>query len=181
MKIRDLVAESAAYEVRKLVEQKLLESVSKHLSSIAAALKARKDDNADMMGVDPEQLANIITGLKVIGKKEYRDVITKDDIGINPTNAKELFSLLDKVPDKAQAKLDKSSADIFRALSSLAQSLSKKDQEDIEMLGSDDEAKRRSAVNKLSSFASKVDQMYNQVKNVATKAASADKSTSAVA
>lgn len=179
MKIRELVTSSAQFELRKAIEQKLAESVNKHLSNAVVALKSRGDDDATDKGIDIDQLASIIAGLKVLGKKEYRGAMTKDDIGINPNNAKELFSLLDKVPDKPQAELAGVQKEVFTALAALAPSLLKKEREELAQLTDKDPNKRRAGVQALSSFAAKVDSMYRQLHTSATKAATAQPTATA--
>jgi len=169
MKIRELVISSARFELRKLVQEKLAEAINKHFTSTVAALKARDDEDTSDRGINLDQLATIIAGLKVIGKSEYRDVMTKDDIGINPNNARELFSLLDKVPDKPQAELAGTQAEVFSSLAALAPSLLKKERAELALLTDKDANKRRTAVNQLSAFASKVDSMYNKVHTAATE------------
>jgi hypothetical protein len=173
MKIRELVISSAEFEVRKAVREKLAESINKHLTSAVALFKARDDEDASDKGVNLDQLAQLIAGLKVLSKREHRDVITKDDVGVDPNNAKDLFALLDKIPDKPTAEVAKPQAEVFTALAALAPSLLKKEREELELLVDKDSAKRHAAISKLSSFATKVDQMFNQFHTAATKAAAA--------
>jgi len=173
MKIRELVPSSARFEVRKALEEKLSEAINKHLNNAVIALKSRDETDATDKGVDLDQLASLIAGLKVLSKDTYRSAMTKDDIGINPNNAKELFGLLDKVPDKAQAKLSGPSAEVFTALAALAPSLLKKERDELAGLLDKDANKRRAAVNQLHAFATKVDQMYSKAHTSATKAATA--------
>jgi hypothetical protein len=171
MKVRDLNASTAAYELRAAARAKLSEAVNKHLTMIVDQLRAREGDDVDMKGIDVAQLAELITGLKVIGKRDFRAAITKDDIGVDPSNARDLFVLLDRVPDKPNAKLDDEASAVFKSLAALAPSMLKSEQSALSKLTSKDAAERLEAVNRLESLASKVDQMYSHVHVAATKAA----------
>jgi hypothetical protein len=167
MKIRELVAESALFELRRAVTTKLSEAINKHLLSASAALSNRKDTDKDLKGVDVDQLASIITTMKVLSNAEYRDSMTKDDIGINPRNAKELFSFLDQIPDNKSQELSGVPKEVVSAVTHLAPSIKSKEVERLKDLGSDDVDTRRAAEAYLKAFATKVDLSYNKVRAAA--------------
>lgn len=151
----------------------LVESINRRLSAAVAALKSREPTDMGDRGIDLDQLAVVITGLKVLANTEYRDVITKDDVGINPRDSKELFKLLDKVPDKASIELDPKELGVFKSLAALAPKLLADQRAEMAKLVSKDEGERKSAVSRLASLALKVETLYHTTHTNATKAASA--------
>lgn len=171
MRLRDLVTESAIYELRQRCRELLAESVVDYLGVTLAALKHKKPSE---MKLDIEHLASIVAGLKVLSNKEYRGAMTQDDVGINPSSAKELFKLFDDVAKDGNDP--KNVADVFRALSKIAPNVFKKEAEALEALKSEDEATRKEAITKLDAFSTKVSQMFNKVKSMAN---SSDKSAEA--
>lgn len=170
MKIRELIAESAMFELRRTVGAKLSEAINKHLLTAAVALGNRSDSDKSTKGIDIDQLASIIAAMKIIAKAEYREVMTKDDIGINPRNAKELFGVLDKIPDAPAAELTGLSKEVINALVHLAPTLKKAEAEKLAGLTSSDPAERAEAVVYLKQFATKVDQSFTKVRAAAVAA-----------
>ena len=101
MKLRDLTNSTMLFELRRAVADVLSESIVEYLSMITAMLKNGKPEELfakDNPKVDIEQLAAMITGLKVLSNPDYRKAITDEDIGFNPSSAKDFFHLLDSIP-----------------------------------------------------------------------------------
>lgn len=165
MLIQELLIIGAETSVRKKFNDLLLEDANKFILSAVAALKAQKPEQGDeLRGVDIETLAKLITGIKIITKAEYRSAMTKDDVGINPNNAKELLDMLDTVPNAPKDKLQGGAAKFFTAVSSLSKSMLEKTKELIKQAISTEKAERDAALKELTIFASKVDQMVAKLR-----------------
>jgi len=166
MKLRDLVVESMIFDLRVQVGAVLGESVADYLSTAVAVLRAKKPEEifGDSPKIDLEQMAKIITGLKVLSNKEYRDSITKDDVGLNVQSAKEVFDMLNNVP-KDGKNVPKTTDDIFTALKGLVPSLYKKELEKLEQLKDGDESDRKKEIDDLAALTTKVGQMFQSIKS----------------
>lgn len=185
MKLRDLTNSTMLFELRRAVADVLSESIVEYLSMITAMLKNGKPEELfakDNPKVDIEQLAAMITGLKVLSNPDYRKAITDEDIGFNPSSAKDFFHLLDSIP-KDGKNVPKLTAKAFDALKALAPSLYQKEVDAAEELKDGDDDQRKAGIKRLDTLSTKVGQMFQLLKtkahgtktNATTAAATTDK------
>lgn len=160
MKLSQLNNEIAIFEIREMVGELLSESISEYLGMVVAQLKNDKP-------VDLDKLAQIVAGLKVIGNRDHRESLTKDDIGINLNNVKELYSLLNAVPKDA-AKSDKMVDEVFTALKSIAPSMYKKTRQEFEIFEKGTKAEKQQLIQKISAFSTKVNQLFYKLRHEAS-------------
>jgi Cu/Ag efflux protein CusF len=146
----NILAEEIASKVETLTE-----AVNAHLQAAASVLGRRSSSDADLKGIDIGELASIVASLKALSKAEYRDSMTKDDIGINPRSAKDLFTFFDKIPSSEKGKLTGLPKEVVTALSKLVPSVNKSELEKY-----------------LKAVAQKIDLSYDKIKSAAMKAAS---------
>lgn len=170
MKLHQLSSEIALFELREQVGILLSESISDYLALTLALLKNGHP-------VDLDQLAQFMSGLKVIGDPEHRNSMTKDDIGINPNNVKELFNILNTIT-KDGKNVPRTTADVFVALKSITPSLFKKVRSELEVLEKGTKSEKEQQIRKIQAFATKVNQLFYKIKHGATmpkdKAVTAD-------
>lgn len=163
--LQELLTINAQIAVRDRFNATLLEAVNKNLLAAVAAFKAAKPEKGDeLRGVDTDVLAKLITGIKVITKPEYRSALTKDDVGINPNNVRDLLAMLDEVPNAPKDKLSGTTAKFFTAVCSLSKSLLEKSKTLVKNCSSTDPEERTEALKELTQFASKVDQLVTRMR-----------------
>jgi hypothetical protein len=168
MKMRELLAEAMLVDLRALFESTLAEAINKRLLSAAAALSNRSASDRGLKGIDLEQLASLIAAVKVLSKEDYRSTMTRDDIGINPNSAQELFNFFDSVPDNFKEKLNHLPQEVVASISYLAPKIKRAELEKLEQLESRDEDERREAEQYLKTFAAKLDLAFNKVRSAAS-------------
>lgn len=161
MKLRNLSPQIALYELREKIGSLLAESISDYFALTTVKLKNEKE-------VDIDQLAEIISGLKVIGNPDYRESMTKADIGINPNNVKELFNTLDSIT-KDGTGMPRQTVDVFVALKAITPSLYKKTRAELEVLEKGTKAQKTEEINKIQAFATKVNQLFYKLKHGAVQ------------
>lgn len=167
MKIQDLVIESLLFEIRLEVRRVLAESISDYFSQFLSKVK-HGDDPSDK---ELEQISALVAGMKVLSIPQYRQAITKDDIGVNPNSAKELFDLLNGIP--RDGKLNTLTVKVFDSLKTIAPSIFKKELEEITAMRGATKQERDAIIAKLNVFATKVGQSFNKAKTAASSEASA--------
>lgn len=168
MKLRELNTETTLFELRCEIKNKLSEAINKHLQTAAAQLSNRGATDKSLKGIDIDQLASIIAGMKVLSKNEYRDAMTKDDIGINLRNSKEFFSMLDQIPDAPASELTGLSKEVINSLTHVAPSIKRAELVQLNKLISNDPAERKGAEAYLKAIALKIDGMYAKIKTLAS-------------
>ena len=161
MKLRQLSPEIALYELREQIGNLLAESISDYFALTAAKLRNDKE-------VDLDQLAEFISGLKILGDPDHRASMTKADIGINPNNYKELFNTLNSISKDGKGLLTQTS-DVFVALKAIVPSLYKKTRAELDVLESGTKAQKTQAINTIQAFASKVNQFFYKLKHGAVQ------------
>lgn len=168
------ILESPSYlkEELTLKVESLTESVNAHLQAAATVLGRRSATDADLKGIDVTELASIVASLKALAKAEYRDSMTKDDIGINPRSAKDLFTFFDKIPSSEKGKLTGLPKEVVGALTKLVPSVNRNELEALNKLGSHDLDERRGAEKYLKAVAQKIEVSYDKIKSAAMKVAS---------
>ena len=163
MKLQEIIYESA---LRREVVDVLSESIIDYFGTTLAKLKGAHPEEVfseqNPKRVSLEDVAKMITALKVISKKEYRGAMTKDDIGINPNSARELFGLLDSV--KKDGQNERNTKEVLDTLTRLAPSLYRAELDGLKDLKLDDDAKRKQAIQKLESFMLKASQFFQKLK-----------------
>jgi hypothetical protein len=167
MKLRDLLVEAAIVDIRTMIVERLLENVNDYLSLTMAKLKNKKPEEAfkagDPQAVDLDHLALIVTGLYILSNPDYRAGITKQDVGMNPNDLKELFNLLDQV--NKQGKDPIAIQNVFKMLCNLAKPALKKKRAELDILQTGDDAERKHELQELEKFTLKVSQMFNKLKS----------------
>ena len=170
MKLHQLSSEIALFELREQVGLLLSESISDYLALTLALLKNGHP-------VDLDQLAQFMSGLKVIGDPEHRSSMTKDDIGFNPNNFKELFNILNTITKNGK-DVPRTTADVFVALKSITPSLFKKVRAELEVFEKGTKSEKEQQIRKIQAFSTKVNQLFYKIKHGATmpkdKAVTAD-------
>lgn len=161
MKLRQLKTEIALFELREQIGLLLSESISDYLSSVIASLK--NDEQVDL-----DQVAEIISGLRIIGDPDHRESMTKDDIGINPNNFKELFNTLNSVT-RDRKNMPKMTGEVFTALKSISPSMFKKTKAELDVLETGTRAEKAQQIQKLKDFASDVNHLFYKLKHGAAK------------
>ena len=161
MKLRQLNSEIALYELRTELGNLLSESISDYLSNVIALLK--NDSKVDL-----DQLAEFISGLKLLGSDEYRGSMTTADIGMNPNNFKELFQTLNSIP-KNKADLPRATANVFLSLKTLAPSGFKKAREELKPFEDGSKSEKAQLIIELQKFATNVNKFFYKIKHGAVQ------------
>lgn len=158
MKLRDLIIESMLFEVRLQFQEILGESITDYLGQIMVRLKKGDDLTDDEL----EQVAALLAGMKVLSIPQYRQAMTKNDIGINPNSVTDLYNLLNKIP--RDGKFDALTKQVFHALQTIAPSIFKKELTDIKELSGATREERDQVIAKLNSMFTKINQAFSKAK-----------------
>jgi hypothetical protein len=183
MKLRDLNESTMLFEIRHSIANILSESINEYLSQIVALLKNSKQEelfDKENPKIDLEQLASMITGLKVLSNPDYRKAMTDEDIGFNPSSAKDFFHMLDSIP-KDGKNIPKLTDRAFVALKSLAPSLYQKEYDAAQELKDGDEEQVKAGIKRLDTLSNKVSQMFNLLKSKAQSKSSTNSTAAAAA
>lgn len=124
--------------------------------ALIAAAELAKTDLEKTEKLDLEQLADIITAIKLLTNSDYREVMTKQDVGIDPSNAQQLFKMLDIIPSDPSKQLPSAARDFVRSVALMSKSLRAKELEVLKTLISSDRSKRLAAQIELSKLATAV-------------------------
>jgi len=170
MKLKEFLVESAIIEARAYIRDNLFENVNDYLSLMLTKLSNKKPEDNFKSGspdaVDLDHLAMIITGLKVVANPDFRAGLTKQDIGINPNDAKELFNVLNQV-DK-MGKDQSGIINVFKALCKLTPAGLKHERAKLDIFKTGDDAERKNQAQELQKLVVKVSQMFNKIKTSAS-------------
>jgi hypothetical protein len=161
MKINDLIIESLVFEIRLTMREALSEAITDYFAQILAKLRRAEELSHD----EVQRVSSLIAGIKVLSVPQYRQAMTRSDIGINPNSARELHDLLVKIPK--DGKLDRLTDEVFQALSKIAPSIFKKELEEIEALNRAPKQEHEHQVNKLAALFAKIYQAFNKTKTAA--------------
>lgn len=175
MLLKEFVVQSALFEARKYVRDNLMENINDYLSLTVAKLNGKKPEDVAKGKpdyIDLGHLAFIVTGLKILANPDYRTGLTKQDVGINPNDAKELFNLLNRV-DK-QGKDPSDVINVFIALCKLAPAALKKQRAELEIFQTGDDAERKHAAQELQKLISKVSQTFGKLRVASTSTRGVD-------
>lgn len=157
MKLGHVSSEIAIFEIRS---QLLNESICEYLGTTIAQLRNDKS-------IDLEKFAEVITALKVLSNIDHRESLTRDEIGFNPNDARELFSFLNAV-NRDITKSEKFVNEIFSEFKNIAPSLFKRTLSELDVLKNGTKIEKQQLIQSLSSFIMKVNQLFNKVKHVST-------------
>lgn len=171
MKLQQIVLESALVAAREAVRDMILEDVTQYLALTLGKLKNKSPEEAfksgDKTAVDLDHLTSIVVGLKILANSDHRAAFTRDDIGIQPNNPKELFKLFNDISkDGTDPGYVKKA---FERIGSLAPTAVKKQRAEFEKLKVGTDAERRSAVKELETFSNKVTQAFGKLRAQAQK------------
>ncbi len=132
--------------------------------ALMAAAKLAKTDHDKADRIDLEQLADIITAIKLLTNADYRDAMTKQDIGIDSTNATELFKMLDSIPNDPAKDLPAATRSFVRSVALMSKSVRAKELEALKLLVSSDHTKRQAAQAELDKLAALVSAALKRLK-----------------
>lgn len=124
--------------------------------TLMAAVRLAKSDLDKAEKLDLEQLADIITAIKLLTNADYRQAMTKQDVGIDPNNARDLLKMLDTIPSDPAKQLPSSTRSFVRTVALMSKSLRAKELEALKALVSTDASKRQAAQAELGKLASMV-------------------------
>jgi len=176
MKLKEFLVESALIEVRAHIRDNLFENINDYLSLTLAKLNNKKPQDLFKAGspdeINLDHLAMIIAGLKVVANPDFRAGLTKQDIGINPNDAKDLFNLLNQV-DK-QGKDQGAVINVFKAVCKLAPQGLKNERAKLDIFKTGDDAERKHEAQELQKLVVKVGQMFNKIRTAANSTRGVD-------
>ena len=169
MKLQDFLLEATIVELRKHVDV-ISEDVNQYLTLALAKIKNKSPDEAfkdgDSTAVNLDHLTSIVIGLKILANNDYRSVMTRNDIGIQASNPKELFKLFTDVSKDGNS--DPSYVvKAFDSICKLAPTAVKKQRSEFEKLRSGSDAERRQVAQELEQFTHKVSQSYGKLRQQA--------------
>lgn len=161
----------------RLVQVQLDESITDYFAVQISKLKNKSEDELfdGPNKIDLEELAKVITALKVLSNKEYRSVMTHEDIGIKPTSAKDLFKFLNSVDKGGKSSKDVEST--FNALKQLAPSTYRKELDALGKLKGGDAAKKAEAIKNVVDLSRRVGEMFTKLRDLASGQATAAQTT----
>lgn len=131
---------------------------------LMAAVRLAKTDINKTEKLDLEQLADIITAIKLLTNADYRSVMTKQDVGINPNNTQQLLKMLDTIPSDPAKQLPSSTRDFVRSVALMSKPLRTKELDALKALVSPDKSKRQAAQVELGKLASMVADALEKLK-----------------
>jgi hypothetical protein len=170
MRLKEFLIESSINKASNFISQNLNESVVDYLQLVYAKLKNKKPEELFKQGsrdaLDLDHLAMIITGLKIIAEPDYRASITKQDVGVNINDAKELFNLLNQVNKLGDDPA--SIVNVFKALTKLAMPSLKRQRQELEILKVGDDAERDHMAQNIQKLTLKTTQLFNKVRAAST-------------
>lgn len=147
-----------------LVINRYLEAIQKHSKLVAlledaggalmATARIAKSDLEKLEKLDLEQLADIITAIKLLTDSNYRSAMTRSDVGIDPNNAEQLLKMLDTIPSDPAKQLPTAARDFVKSVALMSKSLRAKELASLKELTSSDRAKREQAHTSLGKLAS---------------------------
>ena len=139
----------------------LVEDASQMLHMLIPAVK---DDSSKLSKLNLDELADIITALKLLTNSDFRQSMTKTDVGINPNNGPELLKMLDAIPRDITATRPKTVKDFVRSVALLSKSQKTKELESLKALLDKNPSVRQKALQELTKFASTVEALINRLK-----------------
>ena len=166
MKLQEFVVESALSEIRKQITSDLFEDVNQYLSLTLAKLKNKKPEElfktGDPHAIDLDHLAQVVIALKVLGNSDHRSALSKNDVGFQASDNKELFKFLTDVSKDGKDPTYVKKA--FAVIAKLTPTAIKKQIEEFQKLRDGEDAERQQVIKNLEQFMHKVSQYYGKLR-----------------
>ncbi len=140
-------------------DEVLMEGIVDFIGKYVAQIK-NKDD---LSTLDISQLAVMMTALQILGDKDLRDSITKDDVGIDAADTKQVYNLLQNV--KAEGSQESGVKKVINGIVQLAKTKLKANVDTLALLKSDDETEKKNVINMISKMYSNLQQSMNKMKS----------------
>lgn len=143
MQFKTYLSKKTTAELFEAFEQDeiLMEGVVDFIGKYVAQIKNKED----LSDVDISQLAVMMTALQILGDKDLRDSITKDDVGIDANDTKQVYNLLQNV--KATGTQESGVKKIINGIVNLAKSKLKSNVEVLTKMKDGDDTEKRNAIN----------------------------------
>ena len=170
MKLREITTAGSLIEMREFIAENLYESIDQYLAITLGKLKNKKADelfkDGDANAIDLDHLAAIVVGVKVLGDKNYRSAFSKDDLGIQVNDPKDLVKLFNDV--SRDGKSDPSYVKkVFSTISKLAPTALATQQKEFELLKTGTDPERQHIISNLERFLHKFTQAFGKLKQSA--------------
>lgn len=160
--------------LRHLIINRYLEEVQRHpkLMSLLedagamlwTAAKTAKTDREKTEKFDFDELADVVTAIKLLTNADYRQAMTKQDIGIDPNNADQLLKMLDSIPSDPTRALPKQTRDFVRSVALMSKSQRAKELEALKALVGPDQGARRKAQEDLAKLSDQIVKAIERLK-----------------
>lgn len=154
MLLRHLVINRYVEALQK--EPKLIALLEDAGGALMAAARTAKTDREKLEKLDLEQLADIITAIKLLTNADYRDAITAKEVGIDPNNAQQLLKMLDTIPSDPTKALPSKTMEFVKAVAAMSKSMRAKELESLKKLLSASQSEREKAHTELGKLGSQV-------------------------
>jgi hypothetical protein len=141
--------------------QLVLEDAGVALMNAARTAKADRDK---LEKFDFEQLADVITAIKLLTNSDNRQAMTRGDIGIDPNNSEELLKMLDTIPSDPSRALPGATKEIIKAIALMSKSTRAKELEALKKLVGPKSPEREKAVEALQMLANQVIKAIDKLK-----------------
>lgn len=137
-------------------EPKMLALLEDAGGALMAAARTAKTDREKLEKLDLEQLADIITAIKLLTNIDYRRAMTAREVGIDPNNAQQLLKMLDTIPSDPSKALPGKTMEFVKAVAAMSKSMRAKELESLKKLSSASQSEREKAHAELGKLASQV-------------------------
>lgn len=164
--------------LRQLVINRYAEALQKHSKlqtiledagvALVKAAKAAETDREQLEKLDIEELADLITTVKLLTNPDFRQAMTKKDVGIDPTSAEDLFKMLDMIPSDMSKDMPKAARDFIRAVATTSKSTRSKELASLKLLVGPSSSQRDAALAELKKVAQNVVKALEALKAKAT-------------
>jgi hypothetical protein len=162
MLLRSLIINRYLLEVQKHPQlHQLLEDAG---AMLHAAVRTAKVDREKLEKLDLDELADIITAIKLLTNSDYRQVMTKQDVGIDPNNADQLLKMLDSIPSDPTKALPSSTRNFVRSVALMSKSQRAKELEGLKKLLTGSQTERQQGIVELQKLANQIVQAIERLK-----------------
>ena len=128
------------------------------------AARTAKGDREKLEKIDFEQLADIITAVKLLTNSDYRQAMTKGDVGIDPNNSEELLKMLDTIPSDPARALPGETKQVIKGIALMSKSTRAKELEALKTLVGPQGPERAKAQEALQALANQVIKAIDRLK-----------------
>lgn len=129
-----------------------------------AAARAAKSDREELEKFDMNELADVITAIKLLTNPNYRSVMTRRDIGVDPRNAEELLQMLGSIPSLPSKDMPSKTKEFVKALALMGKSLRAKELEELKKLLGASSSERDKAISDLQALSNNVVKALDSLK-----------------